>query len=321
MTEPETTSGASPAADESRPLAQLQRAREDFMQLVAQIRPDLHRYCSRMVGSVVDGEDVVQDALARGYYELSGLKEPPALRAWLFRIAHNRALDYLRRYDRRMSEPLDPDTNDFIDESADPSSPPAKEQAITIAIARFAELAPLQRSCVILKDVLDCSLQEIAACLEISIEAVKAALHRGRARIQALATSAGIAAEVMPPNISPTIRRYAALFNARDWDGVRAMLIDDVRLDVVDATTRRGRGEVGVYFHNYDKRGNWHVVPAVLDGRQGLAVLTIDGGDSRPQSFIELTVAEDRIARIRDFHHVPYLMAEVTDNLLINMDI
>ena len=319
MSSSEATPG--PAADESRPLAQLQRARQDFMRLVEQIRPDLHRYCSRMVGSVIDGEDVVQDALARGYYELSGLKEPPALRAWLFRIAHNRALDYLRRYDRRMSEPLDPDADDFIDESADPSSLPAREQAITIAVARFAELAPLQRSCVILKDVLDCSLQEIADCLEISIEAVKAALHRGRARVQTLAASGGVAADVMPPNISPTIRRYAALFNARDWDAVRAMLIDDVRLDVVDATTRRGRGEVGVYFHNYERRLNWSVVPAVLDGRQGIAVLTGVGGDQPLRTFIELTVVGERIARIRDFHHVPYLLTEVAGNLLISRDI
>ena len=89
------TAGASP------PLPQLQRARRDFLALVSKLRPDLHRYCARMVGSVIDGEDVVQDTLARGYYELSALKEPPALRAWLFRIAHNRALDYLRRYDRQ----------------------------------------------------------------------------------------------------------------------------------------------------------------------------------------------------------------------------
>ena len=99
-----------------QPLPQLQQARRDFLTLVARLRPDLHRYCARMVGSVIDGEDVVQDTLARAYYELSGLKAAPALRAWLFRIAHNRALDCLRRHERRMSEPLDPDTHDFIDE-------------------------------------------------------------------------------------------------------------------------------------------------------------------------------------------------------------
>src|SRR4051812_22252779 len=98
----------SPTPPGHTPLPQLQQARKDFLELVSTLRPDLHRYCSRMVGSVIDGEDVVQETLPRGYYELSALQLPPALRGWLFRIAHNRALDHLRRYERRMSEPLDP---------------------------------------------------------------------------------------------------------------------------------------------------------------------------------------------------------------------
>ena len=79
------------------------QARKDFLALVATLRPDLHRYCSRMVGSVIDGEDVVQETLERGYYEISALQNPAALRSWLFKIAHNRALDYLRK--RRPTEP------------------------------------------------------------------------------------------------------------------------------------------------------------------------------------------------------------------------
>ena len=79
-------------------LPELQEARKRFLQLISELRPDLHRYCARMTGSIADGEDIVQDTLARAYYELSGLKELPALRSWLFRIAHNRALDYLKRY-------------------------------------------------------------------------------------------------------------------------------------------------------------------------------------------------------------------------------
>jgi RNA polymerase sigma-70 factor (ECF subfamily) len=296
-------------ADESRPLTQLQQARRGFLALVEKLRPDLHRYCARMVGSVIDAEDVVQDTLARGYYELSALKEPPALRAWLFRIAHNRALDYLRRYDRRMSEPLDPDANEFVDSASDPDIILPREQAVTIAVARFAELAPTQRSCVILKDVLEYSLEEISGSLELSIPAVKAALHRGRVRLQSMHTAADADAEVMPPNVSPAVRRYAALFNARDWDAVRAMLIDDVRLEVVEVASRRGRKEVGIYFHNYDGRTNWYMVPASLEGREGLAVLA-SADSARPDNFIELTLDGDRIARIRDFHHVPYLTAD-----------
>lgn len=73
----------------------LEQGRRQFLVLVEQVRPELHRYCSRMTGSVVDGEDVVQETLARAFYELSQLQALPPLRAWLFRIAHNRAIDPL----------------------------------------------------------------------------------------------------------------------------------------------------------------------------------------------------------------------------------
>jgi RNA polymerase sigma factor (sigma-70 family) len=286
--------------------AALQQARREFLALVELLRPDLHRYCARMVGSVIDGEDVVQDTLARGYYELSGLKEMPALRGWLFRIAHNRALDYLRRYERRMSEPLDEDTAQFMDHESDPGTLLPREQAVTIAVARFAQLVPTQRSCVILKDVLDYSLEEISESLELSVSAVKAALHRGRSRLRSLPALAD--ADAMP-DISPAVRRYADLFNGRDWDAVREMLIDDVRLEVVEATSRRGRKDVGVYFNNYASQTHWHMVPARLEGREGLAVLR-SPDSTQAVNFIELTPDGEHIARIRDFHHVPYVVRD-----------
>jgi len=279
----------------STPLPQLQQARKDFLALVATLRPDLHRYCSRMVGSVIDGEDVVQETLARGYYELSALQNPPALRSWLFRIAHNRALDHLRK--RRPSEPLD-HQEDVADSESDPDNLVSREQAITLALAQFLQLAPSQRSCVILKDVLNYSLEDIAASLEMSVPAVKAALHRGRTKIRNLPGP-----PIITTAISATVHRYAQLFNDRNWDAVKDMLIDDVKLEVMDATSRRGRKEVEVYFGRYSNRTDWRVVPATLDGREGLLVLPSG-------NFVELTVAGDRIAQIRDFHHIPYLTAE-----------
>src|SRR5882724_4392350 len=79
-------------------------ARARFMELVAEVRPELHRYCARMTGNVFDGEDVVQDTLAKAYFALSEMGEPPPLRGWLFRIAHNTAMDFLRRYERKHVE-------------------------------------------------------------------------------------------------------------------------------------------------------------------------------------------------------------------------
>lgn len=289
--------------DENPILAELQETRRRFLALVDEVRPDLHRYCARMTGSVADGEDVVQDTLARAYYELSGLKELPALRSWLFRIAHNRALDHLRRYDRRMGEPLDTVQDIAAGDAADPDQALAHNEAVHAAVSRFLELAPAQRSCVILKDVLDYSLNEIAALLELSVPATKAALHRGRTRLLALFRQTDPAA---PRPVSPALLRYAALFNARDWEGVRAMLVADVRLELVSASKRSGRDQVGIYFTNYDKLHGWHLLPGWLDGREVLAVFH-DSRDTRPGYFVELTLIDDQVAAIRDFRHVPYI--------------
>jgi RNA polymerase sigma-70 factor, ECF subfamily len=291
------------ATDESI-VSTLQEGRRQFLALVADVRPDLHRYCARMMGSVVDGEDVVQDALARAYYELSQLRELPALRAWLFRIAHNRALDHLRSRQLRMSEPLEAALDIEAEDTPDPEHSLEWEQAVHAAVSRFLELAPAQRSCVILKDVLDYSLEESAALLELSVPAVKAALHRGRARLREL--SEAPAAAAVPSRGSPVLARYAALFNARDWDSVRAMLVEDVRLDLVSRSKRTGRDPVSTYFTNYDRLQDWYLVPASLEGREVLAVFR-DAGDARPGYFVELTLAEDRVAAIRDFRYVPYI--------------
>lgn len=285
-------------------LPALQESRARFLELIQEVRPQLHRYCARMVGSVAQGEDIVQDALAHAYYELSELKELPAMRSWLFRIAHNRALDHLRSYERRMSEPLD-DAFDVADDDArNPEDALAHNQALGAAVARFLELPPAQRTCVILKDVLDNSLDEIAALLHLSVPAVKADLHRGRTRLRELSD----APHATPPvrSVSPALARYVVLFNARDWDGVRAMLADDVRLDLMSREKRSGRPNVNHYFTNYDKVHDWRLAPGWLDGREVLAVFR-NAGDTRPGYFIELELIRDQIAAIRDFRYVPYI--------------
>lgn len=289
-------------------LSDLHESRQRFLSLVADLRPELHRYCARMTGSVADGEDIVQDTLARAYYALSELPQMPALRPWLFSIAHRRAIDHLRRYDRRMGEPLDELALADADPEGDPEDRLAREQAVHSALTRFLELAPAPRSCVILKDVLGHSLEEIAGLLGLSVPAVKAALHRGRERLRGEATAApASAAAPCPP--SAALVRYAALFNARDWDGVRAMLSDDVRLEVIARSRRAGRREVAEYFTNYDRYVDWHLVPAWMDGREMLAVLR-DRADARPSYFVLLTFEGERITLIRDFRYVPYVADE-----------
>jgi RNA polymerase sigma factor (sigma-70 family) len=291
-------------ADDS-PIPGLGAARQRFLELVDEIRPELHRYCARMIGSVADGEDIVQDALARAYFDLGALKELPALRSWLFRIAHNRALDLLRGPDRRMNQPLEELEEAKAGDDADPDAALSREQAVHAAVSRFLELVPLQRSCVILKDVLDYPLTEIAALLGLSVPAVKSSLHRGRVRLRDLSKQP---INEVPPRhqVSKALERYAMLFNARDWEAVRAMLVDDVRLDVISATTRTGRNEVGVYFTNYERLEGWRVRPGWLDGREVLAVFR-HADDVEPRYFVEVAFQNEKVTSIRDFHHVRYI--------------
>ena len=127
----------------------------ELVALASELRPGLHRHCARLMGSVIDGEDVVQDTFARAFVALDELKEEAPMRAWLFRIAHNRALDLLRSRAIRAAEPIEAAHEVADPESVDPVELMMRREAVETAVSRFAELPTMQRSVVILKDVLD----------------------------------------------------------------------------------------------------------------------------------------------------------------------
>src|SRR5580692_2755477 len=138
-------------------LPAMMEARDQFMELVDDLRPELHRYCARMAGSVFDGEDIVQETFAKAYFALGQMFTPPNLKPWLFRIAHNTAMDFLKRYERRHVEPV-ADVPERAATEEDGIDPLLVESALSV----FTELPALQRSAVILKDVLGQSLEETA---------------------------------------------------------------------------------------------------------------------------------------------------------------
>ena len=158
----------------------------ELLALAVELRPELHRYCARLMGSVIEGEDVVQDAFARALVALDELDEAPPFRPWLFRIAHNRALDLLRSRAIRAAEPIEAAYEVADPDSPDPTETLMRREAVETAVSRFVELPTVQRSVVILKDVLDQSLEEIADMLDLTVNAVKAHLARGRARLKVI---------------------------------------------------------------------------------------------------------------------------------------
>src|SRR5262245_51647929 len=155
----------------------------DLDRLLSAMRPRLHRYCARMVGSVIDGEDVLQDALVKAleaFPDASPLRHPEG---WLFRIAHNTALDFLRRRNRQAAIFSEAEADMVADELDAVTS----RQIANASLRTFMRLPEAQRACVILSDVLGCSLREVCDVMESSLPAVKASLHRGRTRLRELA--------------------------------------------------------------------------------------------------------------------------------------
>jgi RNA polymerase sigma factor (sigma-70 family) len=279
-------------------------ARDRFMDLVEEIRPELHRYCARMTGSVFDGEDVVQDTLAKAYYALGQMREPPNLKPWLFRIAHNNAMDFLKRYERKHVEPV-PDVPDRAEEVYNAIDPQLVEAALTV----FLGLPPVQRAAIILKDVLGQSLDEIAATTGTTVGAVKAALSRARANIGL--RSVGISPRVaLSAEERANLQNYVNLFNERDWDALRTLLTEEARLEQVSLVQRRVK-DAG-YFDRYAEFLKSEDIRAELGVVDGVAVIAMfcPASSSRPAYFILLEWYEGRVDRIRDFRHVPYIAGD-----------
>jgi RNA polymerase sigma-70 factor (ECF subfamily) len=136
-----------------------------------------------MTGSVIDGEDIVQETMLKALESFSGTQVINNPEAWVFRIAHNAVLDFLRRQARQ--QPLQSDES--MDMIVDPATPIEDRQAVTVSLRTFMHLPVAQRGAVILKDVLGYSLEEIGQVMQATLPAVKAALHRGRTSLRELA--------------------------------------------------------------------------------------------------------------------------------------
>jgi RNA polymerase sigma-70 factor (ECF subfamily) len=273
--------------------------------LLAATRPRLHRYCARMTGSVIDGEDVLQDALIKAVEAFPSAGPLHNPEGWLFRIAHNTALDFLRR--RARQEAIH--SAEEVEMIADQLDAITSRQIASASLRTFMRLPVAQRASVILMDVLGCSLAEVCEVMDFGLPAVKAALHRGRTQLRALADEPDDAPR---PDLSDADRArlesYVTHFNARDFDAIRAMIADDVRLELVNKTRLNGKAEVSRYFGNYSKVSDWHLVPGSVEGRPAILVFDPNARGAPPKYFMLMNWSADKVATIRDFRHAPYVI-------------
>lgn len=279
--------------------------RPAFEAMLVDLRPRLHRYCARMAGSVIDGEDIVQEALAKALQAFDGAVEQPE--QWLFRVAHNAAHDYLRRRTRERSRMSEADTS-MIE---DPSAAADSRHIAQIGLRTFMHLSVQQRSAVILVDVLGLSLHEACEATGATLAATKAALHRGRAQLRLLVQEPE---EVVKPTLDADderrLRRYVDLFNARDFDAVRALVGEDIQLEVVNRTRMRGKAQVSNYYGNYSRASDWSLSLGFVDGRPAILIRDPQAPEAGVRGFMLLEWLDDKVAQIRDFRYATYVLAD-----------
>ncbi len=281
--------------------------RQRFLAAVAGLRPKLHRFCTRMCGSALDGEDVVQETLAEAFYSLGSLRDENRLEPWLFRIAHHKCVDFLRR-ERRAREDTVLHTPNEILQAVTPETPLSDDAAIDDALASLVtELPPKERAAVLLKDVLSYALDEVAVVVDSTVGGVKAALHRGRAKLRELRASPTHAA--LDGEERRLFEAYVDCFNRRDWDALRRLIQADARLEVVGAAEGTML-DVGLnYFSNYTALPfDWRFSLAAVDGEPVIVHWRRLAGEWQPVTAVRLWWQDGRVVRIRDYVHIDYLL-------------
>lgn len=203
----------------------VKRPWRQFLDTYEPLRPELYRYCRHLTRSPWDAEDLAQDTLARAFVTLGQMNAPPPNpRAWLFRVASNLWIDQRRRA-RHDSPKLEPEVGIAI---AEPIA--TREAAGTL----LGQLGPQERAAVVLKDVFDLSLEEVAETLSTTPGAIKAALHRARGK---LVDTNEPPARVPAPGVLDT---FCSAFNNADIDRLAALLLDQASVEVVGATQEYG---------------------------------------------------------------------------------
>jgi len=272
-----------------------------FLEPITNLRPSLHRYCSRMTGSVLDGEDIVQDALFQAYRKLESFDDRRPLGPWLFQIAHNQCIDFLRRRKVRQhaeAAAVKPDRVMPVDPPG-PALGHAVEQLVL-------SLPPKERACVLLKDIFDYSLEEIAELVGSTVGGVKAALKRGRTKLAAMPDQPA-APRAKNAEVAQLLRLYVERFNQRDWNGVRELVSADARLQVADRFL--GAVSDSPYFGNYERWPvEWRMALGEVDGEPAIIRLHLDNSEWTPNAVVRLKVVDRRVTRITDYGHCPWVL-------------
>ena len=302
---------------------------EDFARLTDPFRPELLAYCYRMLGSVHDAEDQVQETMIRAWRSYGDFEGRSSLRTWLYRIATNACLRALENGGRRplpsglgapgeypdaplaAARPEVPWLQPMPDalmsaRSADPAEIAASRQGTRLAlIAALQYLPARQRAVLILRDVLRWRAAEVAELLGTTTTAVNRVLQRARARLEQAAPDQDQIHEPADPQDRALLDRFAAAFQNADVTAVVRLLHEDAVFEMPpEVTWFTGRELIGRFLRSrvLTEPGRFQMIPVAANSQPALAAYTHDGGGYRAHSICVLTIAASRVTRVTSFN-------------------
>jgi RNA polymerase sigma-70 factor, ECF subfamily len=301
----------------------------DFMELVGPLRSELTAHCYRMLGSVHDAEDLVQETYLRAWRAFHGFEGRSSLRTWMYQIATNTCLTALQARNRRplpaglgapASDPtgplesrpeitwLEPLPDSVVAGTAptDPEAAAVSSENIRIAfIAALQHLTPAQRAVLLLRDVLGWHAAEVAAALETSVAAVNSSLQRARAQVAKLAPAdeASSTFDVDDPEVRAKLDRYVKAFEAYDIDGIVEMLTEDAIWDMPPFTGwYHGAEAIGRLIATQcpaQRAGDMRLVPTRANGQPAFGLYMRDpDGTMRAFQIQQLTLGPSGVERV-----------------------
>ena len=292
-------------------------------------RRELIAHCYRMLGSIQDAEDLVQDTYLRAWRSYGGFEGRSSVRTWLYQIATNRCLTELAKRSRRMlpsglyaaeQDPgaypegagpevdwLQPAPDAMVTpDSADPAAIVTAREGLRLAlIASLQFLPPRQRAVLVLRDVLAFPATEVAVMLGTTTPSVKSALQRARARLKELGPVADQIAEPTESRARALLDKYITAFENSDAAALERLLLADATIEAPPLRTWfTGRKTCVLFLRNYvlGSPGDWRMLATSANGQPAATAYTRDQrGNYQPYGICVLTVTGHGISHIRSF--------------------
>lgn len=288
---------------------QIRRAWHEFIDKTDSLRPELFRYCRGLTGTIWDAEDLVQETLVRTFVRFAEIHDPiENPRAYLFRVASNLWIDRFRRL-RETGTAL-------VLESEAPDVPLPRELR-DAASHLVGAIPPQERVAVLLKDVFDLTLEEVALALETSVGAVKAALHRARQRLSQGKTKLESKGAASGGPSAALLDRFVERFNARDLNGMVALMLEDATVEIVGLSLEHGQEAIGrksgTLYHTLfvDADDLRQAERREFMGEQIVLLFYCNEGKDRVGDVLRFEERDGRIAGFRYYYFCPETLSEV----------